>query len=675
MDLKTSKHTVLLLIIFVIGSVAYANSLDCSFQFDDFKDIVDNPAIRSFGNNAAWARYAPSRMIAMFTFVVNYQIHELHVLGYHMTNILIHIVTAALVYVLIFLTVGFIKKMHPWMERRAHEIALFGGLIFVSHPVQTQAVTYIVQRMASLATLFYVAALVLHILGRTLQTSQRRRTLLFSGVILSSLLAMLTKQIAFTLPVMIGVYEWMFLRDFTVRNHRNKQILAACLLAICLIVPMHQHFNLSVLFRTIPPQQGHTASITAATYMLTQLHVIVTYLRLLFFPINQQLDYDYPLYSNLFQLSTLLSAGLLVALMLLAILSYKKYRLITFGIIWFFITLSIESSIIPLPNVIFEHRVYLPSIGFIFLLAGVYNWLQLHRFPAQSLIIISSLVIVCTVLTVKRNEIWRTEMSMWDDNVKKAPDNVRARTIRGKLFAKAGDYNAALEDLHHALSLNPNYENARLNLGVIYAKQGQFNWACNEFETILRDHPDNLEAHNNLANVLMAMKQFQQAIENYNTILSKWPDKYEVYVNRGIAYAELNNFDNAVRDFNTSISLNPKYDKAYLNRSNMYMQMQEWQAAFDDLNRVLELSPANIDALIDRGTIYLKLHQFSKALFDFNRVIELDDTNGHAYARRALTFYLQHNTNAMLRDIKQAQQLGMNVSPAKIQQYAALFEH
>ena len=167
-------------------------------------------------------------------------------------------------------------------------------------------------------------------------------------------------------------------------------------------------------------------------YFLTQFRVILTYIRLFILPYNQNLDYDYSVSTSFFQIKTFFSFLALLGILLSGVLLFKKYRLISFGIFWFFLTLSVESSIIPISqNVIFEHRTYLPSFGFFLALTGAFYYFFREKYLKIAVIIILMIAAVNTVLTYQRNKIWKTEYTLWNDCVKKSPDKARANNNFG----------------------------------------------------------------------------------------------------------------------------------------------------------------------------------------------------------------------------------------------------
>jgi protein O-mannosyl-transferase len=254
------------------------------------------------------------------------------------------------------------------ISRHKRAIALFAALMFVSHPLATQSVTYIVQRLASLATLFYLLSLALYVKGRL--GADNKDTLIFfsyAGSILCAVLGMLTKEIVFTLPFVLILYEFSFMKTDTWKiDLKDRGIQIPVIILGTFIVIFFLNFSFGI-FNPIPPlpDQGYDYPITAREYLLTQFSVILTYIRLFIVPVNQNLDYDYPIAHSLLEWHPLLGVLSLAVIIVLGIFLFRRYRLISFGIFWFFLTLSVESSIIPISqNVIFEHRTYLPGLGF-----------------------------------------------------------------------------------------------------------------------------------------------------------------------------------------------------------------------------------------------------------------------------------------------------------------------
>ncbi len=290
--------------------------------------------------------------------------------GYHFFNLVVHLISSCFVWWLTLLTLSTPAMKGNKITQHANVIALLVGLVFVSHPVQTGAVTYIWQRAASMMALFYLASLCLYVKSR-LQPPQHRvlRRSYYISSLMMAILAMFTKENAVTLPLMILVYEFSF---FEVKENLLWKQLTPFLLTI-LIIPVTTLLSQSGRIQEIQRIAEAPAGISPIHYFLTQFRVIVTYIRLSFLPLNQNLDYDYPVFKSIFEWPVFFSSLFLITILAWAKCLFSKYRIVAFSIFWFFLTLLPESSFIPQNDIIFEHRLYLPLVGFsIFLVTGVY---------------------------------------------------------------------------------------------------------------------------------------------------------------------------------------------------------------------------------------------------------------------------------------------------------------
>jgi hypothetical protein len=380
-----------LLAIIILGTIIYSNTFDASWHFDDHTSIVENYSIRNL--KATAAAVGASRWIGFTTFALNYHFGKLDVFGYHLVNICIHLASAVLVYFFVLLTLKTPYLKDSSISRYTASLSLASALIFVAHPIQTQAVTYIAQRFTSLATLFYLLSLVLFIKARL---HNLRGAKFYSpshlgcylGSLLAAFLAMKTKEITITLPAIILLYEFFFFNP-SLRSLTRKLVYLIPLLLTFFIIPLNLYgiglfgisdgtfIGIAEVGDVIGDATQETKALSRTDYCLTQFNVISTYIRLLFFPVNQNLDYDYPISRTFLEFPTFTSFLFLASIVAFGVWMFKNSRLISFGIFWFFITLSVESSIIPIRDVIFEHRVYLPSVGFVmFLTVAIYQMMD-----------------------------------------------------------------------------------------------------------------------------------------------------------------------------------------------------------------------------------------------------------------------------------------------------------
>jgi tetratricopeptide (TPR) repeat protein len=591
------KPFIMPILIVLVGIAAYANTFTAPFQFDDDAYIVNNPIIRSFhyflvpGDVADLTERTPTavppalryafmtRIAGYLSFAINYHLHGLNVTGYHIANLSIHLLSAILVYLIVITTLrtGHFKGRAAGNETFPDEfIAGVVALLFVSHPIQTQAVTYLSQRFASLAACFSLLALLLYARAAQSPPGRRRRSA-YGASLLSVFAAMLTKEFTFTLPILIALYDMMFLPGRRGERIRRLAPVTASLAIIPVLVFLQQG-NVHALDSTMRTITAADASnISRSQYLLTQLRVLVLYLRLLFVPLGQNVDHDMPVFNSLFEPPVLFSFLLLVALfsvaVWLAILSQRdrerpELRLVSFGILWFFIALSVESSIIPLGELVAEYRLYLPSVGISMALVSLVL-IAARRFSLRPAFVYGLCALAVTALstaTVLRNMAWASETALWEDAVLKSPALVRPHQNLGLYYSAQGRLEDARRELLAALALAPDNAELHNNLGVVYRKLGAYDRAIGEYTTVLKLSPDDAMARYNLGNVYLAQGSVPEAIREYEAVMKQIPDYDEVHNNLGIAYCRDGRINAAVGEFDRALRLNPENVNAFKNR-------------------------------------------------------------------------------------------------------------
>ncbi|MFC1516869.1 tetratricopeptide repeat protein, partial [Thermodesulfobacteriota bacterium] len=586
------------LLIIIICLAIYSNSFNAPFHFDDSAAIVRNPIIKDLGfminpskakvHDEFWGYpIFKRRYMGYLSFALNYRMHGLHVSGYHLLSLYIHIVNALILYWLVMLTfrTPFLKT--STLSTSASYAALFVSLLFASHPIQTQAVNYLWQRVTLLSTTFYCLSLVMYVRWRLASSFNRSffsrmSFLLYLGSFISAVLAMKTKEIAFTLPLVILLYELMFFDG----NLKKRFFYLIPLLLTMLIIPlclMEINRPTGELIGDISKAARSHPDMSRWDYLFTQFTVIVTYIRLIFLPINQNLDYDYPVYSRFLTPSVVLSFLLLAFIFGFGVYMFlnsrtrgRAYRLIAFGIFWFFISLSVESSLIPVRNLIWEHRIYLPSAGIsIALIAGAF--ILLNRFGEKKLYVLGAVtfivvITVFSVLTYSRNKVWSSEIALWKDCVEKSPNKARPHYNLGGALNKQGRTEEAIAQYREALRLNPRYLDAHNNLGNILVKQGRVDEAISLYRRALEIHPNSVEAAYNMGNVLLTRGQTDEAISYYMEAIRKKPKYVDAYNNLGLALHRKGDIKGAVAQFQKALRINPEYVNARTNLDKLLME-------------------------------------------------------------------------------------------------------
>ena len=356
--------------------IAYSNTFTASFHFDDNPSIVENPYIKRVTWDNIMHLMSTNRPVVDLSLMLNYQLSGLNVIGWHIFNITNHIANSFMVYLLILWTLT-LPVLAARYADKAKRMALFGALLFAVHPIQTESVTYIISRSELVTSFFYLGTILLFIKG-----ARKKNGLYYVAMLFTSLCAMRSKEWAVTLPAALLMYDYLFLAEGKI-----KAVLSRWPAFVLTALPWGIILYKVPLFGSGPgASYGFgvvtTSGITPMTYLLTSLNVLWTYVRLLFLPINQNLDYDYPIAKTLFEFPTLVSFIAHSAVVVLMIWLYRKKGrlLVPFGVAWFYLTLSPVQSFVPIIDVIFEHRMYLPSIGiFLAFIVGyeeLFDWLD-----------------------------------------------------------------------------------------------------------------------------------------------------------------------------------------------------------------------------------------------------------------------------------------------------------
>ena len=569
---RPREALVALLVIAVATALAYSNTFDASFHFDDGPSIVANESLRDL--RRLWPP-SGNRWLGYLSFALNYRLGGLAVSGYHLVNLLIHAGNGLLVFWLAATTLRTptlrCAEAGPLVRRY---LPLAAGLLFALHPVQTQAVTYIVQRFASLATSFYLLSVVLYAQVRLLLESDRswrpRVAVLYGLALLAAAAAMTTKEISFTLPFAVAGYEWLFFRP------RRHPLLLVPLAAIALWVPAGiaiQGRHLADVFADVSPLAPGTPDISRYVYLLTQSRVVVTYLRLLLLPVGQNLDHDFPLSHSLAEPRVLLALAILVAVLAAAVLLLRWARetkrapgsLVFFGIAWFFVTLSVESSVVPLPDVMFEHRLYLPSAGASVSLATVLLWvIEQLRFRATAALQAGAALLLTAaplgVATYARNFAWKDDLTLWTDVVAKSPRKALSHTRLADAYRDRGQLQDAIREYREAIRIAPGLMTAHNNLGYAYEVNRQLEDAAREYAEAIRLAPDLPAAHVNLGNVYCATGQLADAAGEYREAARLDPRMAAVHTNLGNTLREQGRAAEAVEEHRVALVLRPTAD-------------------------------------------------------------------------------------------------------------------
>ncbi len=560
------------------AAAVYAVTLDGPFIFDDYLNIVDNPAIKDLSQ--LWPP-SSARWFGQLTFGLNYALGGLDPRGFRIVNLCVHLASTLIVYGFVITTLQspFLSRRTPEApSQRSRIIAFLAALIFAIHPLQTQAVAYIVQRFTSLAAMLYLLSVTLYGFFRNRAggtMSSRRKAFswaAYGASLLSALLAMKTKEIAFTLPVTLVLYEAAFFgRDGLSGRRRFVPLIPFLLLLPVIPLQYLGSTTLSTALSDISEKAVATTEVSRSAYLFTQIRVLPLYLRLLMLPVNQSFDYHVALSRSMTEPRVIVSLILLVALAGLGAWLFHRsrrgdplLRLASFGIAWFFLTISVESSFIPLPDLVFEHRMYLPSMALIpgivaAAFAASAGWRGSQRFLIPGLFLLS---LAFGIAASSRNLLWADELRLWQDVAEKNPFHARARNMIGIIANRRGNKAEALASYRRAVEIDPRYAEARVNLGSIYLDQGMPDAALSEFITAVRlqslDPIDTAILYMNIARYHILKGSADKAVSYLVLARQLTPNEAAVYHYLGIAYRDEGRPDIAEENFRKARQLNPE---------------------------------------------------------------------------------------------------------------------
>jgi tetratricopeptide (TPR) repeat protein len=508
--------------------LAYANSFDARFVYDDFQNFVDNPRVHWYELRPEAIREGilggPTRRpVAIFTFGLNFYFGRAEVAGYHAFNFAVHAINAICVYALLFATLqlpGARRRDAPPLPRSTlWACSLLAALVFALHPLQTQSVTYVVQRMTAMATGFYLAAFLVYLHGVRGQSGVRRGLgwCALGGLYL---LGLGSKEIATPLPFALWLYEWCFGQRFDATwARRNLAWLVPPVLAgIALFAHLYDGFQAEFARREF----------TMTERVLTQLRVVFFYASLVLLPLpsRQNLLHLTPTsHSLLDPITTGLSLAGLVGLLGFAAWLAPRRPLSAFAIVWFFLHLAVESSVLPL-EMIYEHRTYLPMVALSLLVADVLCSLPAQR-RSSAYAFTAALAVVLAGLTYMRNELWREPATIWADVYEKTGD-VRARESvawavegEGQLLARQGRDRDALVYFRQAARIAPEYARNYRSWGDSLVNLGRMEPALGRYRKAIELEPEGWGAYDGLAMALAQLDRMPQAVAAYREVASR----------------------------------------------------------------------------------------------------------------------------------------------------------
>ncbi len=570
------RHATILLALLL--TICYSNTFSSPWHLDDLPNITNNAPLRinNLMPETLWqtlhakpfAPGTPYRPVSNFTFALNWYLGQDNPLGYHIVNLLIHILAALILYqtmLLLFQT----PVLRNHSRQDALFIALLSTVLWAINPIQTQAVTYIVQRMASLAAMFYIWAIFWYLRFRLSRTPERHLLPLLLCC-LCYILSIGSKENGAVLPLSLLALEFIFFPkpQESIYQNTRKLLLAFGFAIIPAGLWYCIHHNYFHDFFT--PIGSRPFSLYER--LLTEPSILLFYINLIFYPLPQRLsvDHEVTIAHSLFgNPSTVASVLAILGLVCFGLLLMKKRPILSFAILFFFINHLVESTIIPL-ELIFEHRNYLPSM-FLFmplsagLLYLIKQYFHRNRTVYIALILCIPLIITSTGWsTYTRNNVWRSERSLWLDAAKKAPNNARP-------WAKLGELEG----------WNPRRSPERLALAIGY---------------------------------------YQKSLTGYSPRTSF---KAAIYGNMGEVFFMYGLYDKAITYYAKSLDLNPHFNNSQYGMAKALVMEGKFDKAFETVAKALNENHAQSRFLNIGGLILLWQDKPAAALWSFQQAMKI----------------------------------------------------
>jgi tetratricopeptide (TPR) repeat protein len=600
------------------GVILFFATVHSPFLYDDSHAIEDNPYIKNLSQfqQMVGVQNIFNRPILLLTFSVNNALGQLDVFGYHLINIMLHLCVGIVLY---FLTMELVTIEKLSLSKIFQRLPLVVSLIHIFNPINIQSITYLSSRSSVLVTFFYLSSFYLFI--RFINYKEKKINkwgnllYLVAGLFLFYL-GLGSKEIIVTLPIIAILYLWVRSSSKSLQKFIPELLLILIPLIIYLL---YRYIDMGNLF--VIKNDPYSHIIDRELYLVTQIKAIISYYLIkILFPINLNFEPDMRLVSGILDWEWM--ACLIIAVCLAIYIFKQKSILLKCAFTWALITILPTSSIIPLKQIVTEHRSYLPSIGIslglgiLFLRAASINRLM-HP-------IIIGILIFYGFLTMKRSLDYRSEISIWEDTVEKSPYKSLVHNNLGTAYLSKNELKKAKNSFGISSALSPSSPDPYINLGHIHSRNKEWDKAKLKYDLALKlganrsqiffhsglmrlklKKPEEaipflLEAiriknhrsvyHHELGNAFRLMKQYDSALKSYRKVLKLESNHVEAQNNIAVIFWKLNALDKAEVEFKKALAMEDK-NTIHKNLANVYIAKKQFSKAIPHLKTLIGRNP------------------------------------------------------------------------------------
>ncbi len=615
-------------------------------NIDDNIYVTENYHIKS-GITLASIRWALTTTYAEFwhpltwlSLMADYELYGLHAGGYHLTNLVLHILSTLLLFWLFHRMTGALWK------------SAFVAAFFALHPLHVESVAWVSERKDVLSAFFWMLTLCLYVYYAEKPVIRR-----YVLVALAFICALMSKPMVVTLPLIMILLDYWPLRRFENQNRLSDTIVWQLKEKLPLMV-------LSAVFAviTIIAQQKSydpEASFALTARLINVPVTFVTYLIKTFRPYD--LAVIYPFSSHIPAWQTAGALLLIIAITAAVIVTTRRLPYLFVGWFWYTIIVAPVIGTVQVGNQAMADRyTYLPLIGIGIMLAwGVPRLLQ-KKITSKMILLPAAIGFLAflTLLTWQQCGYWTDSKKLCQHTIRVTKDNYVAHINLGSVLFDEGKYEEAIRHFNEVIRIRPELILSYNKRGLAYARLGQYQKAFEDLNYVIRLKPDYADAFNSRALINHELKRHREAIEDLTEAVRLKPDHAEAYNNRGNIYLGLGQHQKAVENLSKAIALKPDNPAIYYNRGTAYIHLAQYQQAIADYSKAVALNPAYFDAYNNRAFIYLRLGRYQQAVEDYSQAIRLKPDYADAYNNRGFVHLLTGNMEAGCRDAHQACNMG-----------------
>jgi len=586
-------------------------------NLDDPQYLLENPVVKSLNAENLKAIFTRQfvgnyQPVTMLSYMLEYKIFGLNPFGYHLINLVFHLLNTFLVFQITY-------KLSSSTPGKGL-ISLITSLLFGIHPLHVESVVWIAERKDVLYGFYFLWSLYLYVEGLvpSVKGENLRLSLPRTGaILLLFLLSLLSKAQAVVLPLVFFAVDFLINRKFSQKIILEK-------------IPF---FILAAAFGLLAVKvQGKAGAMQTFQYfpfyerILFSCYALTTYLHKLILPVNLSCFYPYPETND--KINTVwvyISPAVLLSLAFIIWRYFRASKIVLFGTLFFLITIVLVLQLLPIGDALYADRyTYIPSIG-VFFIASYF----VTPFIKNQLLLLAtaSYLLFCCYLTFQRTKVWHDSITLYTSAIDNGYEAAIIYNNRGAVLSDSGRNEEALKDFESLIKLKPRYPNGWRNKGLIHVR----------------------------------LKQKEDAFAAFSEAIKYFPADASNYLSRGTISVEKNDFENALKDFTKIIELNPNSGEGYYARSEAYGKSNRLPEALTDINKAIELSPGNGQAYNNRGIIYSMSGRFQEAINDFTKSLELKPDNFSAYTNRSLAYKGMEKYTEALQDIVTAKEKGVPV--------------